>query len=139
MLRKDAGWHGSTWQSSWAAKEPPCDLARVAAWLGSRKVGRCGSGFALFVPVRDPSRVRAVVVGRFAIVYATIDAGGSIVKKNVLVNPASKYRYTSSEIVPSPIAFRQARRLDAKEEAYFLSLPRYVREMICKLAPANVW
>lgn len=143
MLRSGSEWHGRSWQSSWS-KNAPFDLQPVARWLGARKVGRAGAGFAQYVaasfygqPIRH--EVRAIVE-RGQLVYAFVSADGAILRRDV---PPVVTRYGSviaqppALVVTSNIAFRQNGLLGDKDAAYMHALPERVQEVICALAPAN--
>ena len=86
-LRSGSEWHGRSWQSSWS-KNVRFDLHPVARWLGARKVGRAGAGFAQYVatvavyggPLRH--EVRAIVE-RGQLVYGFVSADGVVLRRDV--------------------------------------------------------
>ena len=143
VLRKDRWdpWHGT--RPAKPKHSPRFSLEAVARWLGSRKIGRCGKGFALFVParmyksVKEP-RVKAIVDGWNGIVYAVLDETGSVIRQPHVSYPGSKYASTRMVVLHSSAPFRQARMLTKDETAYFLALPENVRESILAQAPVNV-
>ncbi len=132
LLAKDPAWYRRQMRSE---RSERCNRAVVAAWMGERKIGRSGYGFTWFEPVERG--VRCVYEHGF--IYAETNALGDVIR-----DPRPPIAY-STRVIPQPpvvrrakVAFRQARRLDAREEAYFLTLPPAVREEILALAPANV-
>ena len=142
-LRSGSEWHGRSWQSSWH-KNAPFDLHEVARWLGARKVGRAGAGFAQYVAASffgQPLRheVRAIVE-RGQLAYGFVSPDGAILRRDV---PPVVTRYGSviaqppALVVTSNIAFRQDGLLDDKDATYMRALPERVREAVCALAPAN--
>jgi hypothetical protein len=143
ILRGDSRWHGRSWQSSWS-KNAPFDLHPVARWLGARKVGRAGAGFAQYVAASfygQPLRheVRAIVE-RGQLVYAFVGEDGAILRRDV---PPVVTRYGSviaqppALVVTSNVSFRQDSLLGDRDAAYMRALPARVQEAICALAPAN--
>lgn len=141
VLRKDRWdpWHGTRPAKPKHARN--FNLETVARWLGSRKIGRCGKGFALFVPAERESmkpRVKAIVDGWHGLVYASLDEAGNVIRVPRVHHPGSKYSSTTMEVLHDRGCFRQARMLTKKESAYFLSLPESVREDILAQAPVNV-
>jgi len=125
-------------------RPPRCNCLAVAAWLGSRKIGRCGKHFVWFEPasmhgIREPvyRGVRAVYDGAF--IYGVLDENGNVIRDPVPTPSINGRVYAQPPIVRrSQIRFRQARRLNEQEEAFFRSLPTSVQNEILALAPANV-
>ncbi len=142
---------------------PPCNLHRVAAWLGHRKVGTLGARFVWFVPTSG--RVCAVHEGYGTIVYAVADvdgkpirdvdllravsadqsahaqASGKVASKLAIANelsPLSRWWRPRGKLLLTRVSFRQSNVLDARDEAFFLALPAHVQKMLVDMAPANV-
>lgn len=131
LLAKDPAWY----RRHRLRSSERCNRAVVAAWLGERKIGRLGYGFTWF----EPTQHGVCCVYEHGFIYAETNALGDVIR-----DPRPPVTYGNRTHVPPPVvrrskvAFRQARRLDTREEAYFFTLPPAVREEILALAPANV-
>ncbi len=115
------------------------DLNKVVAWLGCRKVGRLGSGFAWFVPTRDMRFIRAFNNGNAfygEIIYVYADETGKPLQDAM---HARLYPHAPSRPwIAHNLSFRQYSALSAKDEAFFRALPTHVQDKLLKMAPANV-
>lgn len=143
VLRSGSEWHGRSWQPVWK-KSVPFDLVPLARWLGARKVGRAGAGFAWYVaksfyggPLLH--EVRAIVE-RGQLAYAFVSSSGEPLRRLIppVVNTWGRVVAQPPVLVASSnVAFRQDGLLNAKDAAYMRALPEHVREAVCALAPAN--
>jgi len=139
ILRKDM-----RWAQRWRGSGPAFDLGAVARWLGARKVGRAGAGFAQYVaasfygmPLRH--EVRAVVE-RGQLAYAFVSPSGGVLRREVPPVGNTWGRVIAQPpalVVTTNVSFRQDGLLDAEDAAYMRALPERVREAVCALAPAN--
>jgi hypothetical protein len=118
---------------------PPFDRAAVAAWLGNRKIGRCGDGFVWFVPTSFPHLVKAHWPSQ-GLLYCDVTFSGEIMYGLI------QYKYSGRHAVPNrpekePMIarrnYRQAKRLNKKDEAFLRALPEVAQNEILKHAPAR--
>ena len=119
----------------------PINWVAIAAWLGNRKLGRCGDRHTWFVPTHRNARVRAMAERALTgpIIYAVLDENRDVIYDKPSPRVSGKYMFTPPPtIVAARVSFRQSRRLDEVEEAYFCKLPEDVRAKILAQAPANV-
>jgi hypothetical protein len=143
ILRKDQAWVS---RRSWRS-DPPFKLEPVARWLGCRKVGRAGGGFAQYVASGSIYGARVLrfgiraIVERGQIVYAFVHEDGSVLRREVPPVVTSYGRVITQPpalVVTTNVSFRQDGLLSDKDAAYMRALPSHVQEMICAHAPANV-
>lgn len=109
----------------------------AATWLRGRKIGSLGARYVWFESVRDADRVGVIWRGmEFA--YVSLDPNGRVMYSE-RVRTASGYMMTAEPMVlrPRTIAFRQGSVLVGNDDAYFRSLPQFLRDKITKHAPVN--
>ena len=113
------------------------DMSKVAAWLGSRKVGKTGAHLSWFVPARR-DRVVAVAeghrfYGQIAYVVATDDG---VPMRRAIDSLSSRFpRPVIGFVYATYVSFRQDRALTSAEEEFFRALPQHVQNKLLEMAP----
>lgn len=120
------------------------NLGPIAAWLKGRKVGRAGASFFWFLPT-SKSRITTVVeYGVF--VYAFADENGEAIRDPPLFARAHESMRHRGLFLKGParlrradhLPFRQAQRLNTREEAFLRSLKPAELAKVLEVAPVNV-